>query len=54
MSLLPLVDLDDLLGVDGESLVGVDHHTEEPGVGLSEQIHSLVQNLSQAVIDLRR
>ena len=42
VSFLPLVDFDDLLGVDGQSLVGVDHHTEEPGVGLSEQIHSLV------------
>ena len=38
MSFLPLVDFDDLLGVDGESLVGVDNHTEEPRVGLSEQI----------------
>ena len=38
MSFLPLVDLDDLLGVDGQSLVGVDNHAEEPGVGLSEQI----------------
>ena len=39
MSLLPLVDLDDLLGVDGESLVGVDNHAEEPGVSLQENIY---------------
>ena len=35
MPLLPLVDFYDLLGVDGEPLVGVDDHTEEPGVGLA-------------------
>ena len=38
MSFLPLVDLDDLLSVDWESLVGVDHHTEEPGVSLQESV----------------
>ena len=38
VSFLPLVDLDDLLGVDGESLVGVDNHAEEPRVGLSGEI----------------
>ena len=34
MPLLPLVDFYDLFGVDREPLVGVDHHTEEPRVGL--------------------
>ena len=38
MPLLPLVDFYDLLGVDGEPLVGVDHHTKEPGVGLGGNI----------------
>ena len=38
MSLLPLVDLNDLLSVDGKSLVGVDHHAEQPGVSLDENI----------------
>ena len=32
--LLALVDLDDLLGVDGKPLVGIHHHAEQPGVGL--------------------
>ena len=36
--LLPLVDLNDLLSVDGKSLVGVDHHAEQPGVSLDENI----------------
>lgn len=34
MPLLPLVQLDDLLGVDGEALVRVHHHAEEAGVSL--------------------
>lgn len=34
MAFLPLVELDDLLRVDGEALVGVHHHAEEPGVCL--------------------
>jgi hypothetical protein len=33
--LLPLVDLDNLLGVDGDPLVGVHHHAEQAGVGLN-------------------
>ena len=33
--LLPLVDLDNLLGVDGETLVGVHHHAEQPRVSLN-------------------
>ena len=34
MPLLALVDLDNLLGVDGQPLVGVHHHAEQPGVSL--------------------
>lgn len=34
VSLLALVHVDDLLGVDGQVLVGVDHHAEEPRVRL--------------------
>lgn len=37
MSLLALVHVDDLLGVDGQVLVGVDHHAEEPRVRLQKQ-----------------
>ena len=36
--LLPLVDLDDLLSVDGEPLVGIDHNAEQTGVGLERYI----------------
>ena len=36
--LLPLVDLDDLLSVDGEPLVGIDHNAEQTGVGLGRYI----------------
>ncbi len=32
--LLPLVQLDDLLCVDGEALVRVDHHAKQAGVSL--------------------
>ena len=35
MPLLPLVDLDNLLGVDGDPLVGVHHHAEQAGVSLN-------------------
>ena len=34
MPLLPLVDLNDLLGVDGKPLVGIHHHAEQSRVGL--------------------
>ena len=34
MPLLSLVHLDDLLRVDGQPFVGVDHHTEQSRVGL--------------------
>jgi hypothetical protein len=34
--LLPLVDLDNLLGVDGDPLVGVHHHAEQAGVGVDQ------------------
>lgn len=34
--LLALVHVDDLLAVDGEVLVGIDHHAEETGVGLGD------------------
>ena len=34
MPLLPLVQFDDLLGVDGEALVRIHHHAEEAGVSL--------------------
>ena len=34
MALLALVQLDDLLRVDGEALVRVHHHAEEAGVSL--------------------
>ena len=45
--LLALVDLDDLLGVDGKPLVGIHHHTEQSRVGLrgyneSEAVQLLV------------
>ena len=30
------VELDDGGGVDGEPLVGVDHHTEQPRVGVNQ------------------
>ena len=33
------VDLDGRGGVDGEPLVGVDGHTEEPGVGVDQLAH---------------
>lgn len=35
MAFLALVHLDDLLGVDGQHLVGIHHHAEEAGVRLS-------------------
>lgn len=35
--LLALVHVDDLLAVDGQVLVGVDHHTEETRVGLRDK-----------------
>ena len=38
MSLLPLVDLNDLLCVDGKPLVGVHHHAEQTGVGLVQKV----------------
>ena len=34
VSLLSFVNLDDLLGVDRKSLVGVNHHTKQTRVGL--------------------
>jgi hypothetical protein len=37
--LLPLVDLDNLLGVDGDPLVGVHHHAEQAGVSLNMPIY---------------
>ena len=36
--LLPLVDLNDLLRVDGQPLVRVHHHTEQARVGLVEKV----------------
>ncbi len=36
MTLLPLVALDDLLGVDGEPLVRVHHYAEEAGIRLKK------------------
>ena len=38
VSFLPLVDLDDLLSVDGEPLVGIDHNAKQTGVGLGRYI----------------
>ena len=35
---LPLVDLDDLLGVDGEPLVRVHHHAKQARVGLVQKV----------------
>lgn len=35
VAFLALVHLDDLLGVDGQHLVGIHHHAEEAGVRLS-------------------
>ena len=35
---LPLVDLDDLLSVDGKPLVRVHHHTEQARVGLVQNV----------------
>ena len=35
---LPLVDLDDLLSVDGEPLVWVHHHAEQARVGLVQKV----------------
>lgn len=40
MSLLALVHVHYVLGVDGQVLVWVDHHTEEAGVRLREAEHS--------------
>ena len=35
---LPLVDLDDLLSVDGKPLVRVHHHAEQARVGLVQNV----------------
>lgn len=37
MALLALVEVHDLLGVDGQALVGVDHHAEQTRVGLETE-----------------
>ena len=43
VSLLPLVDLDNLLGIDRQPLVGVHHHAEQAGVGLQ---HANINQMS--------
>ena len=38
MSLLSFVNLDNLLRVDGKSLIGVNHHAEQPRVSLRNSV----------------
>lgn len=41
MPLLALVDFDDLLGVDGQALVRVYHHTEQARISLNKRKNQL-------------
>lgn len=49
MTFLALVELNDLFGVDGKTLVGVDDHAEEAGIGLQERKEETVRGHGVAV-----
>ena len=54
MPLLALVQLDDLLGVDGQALVRVHDHAEEAGVRLEGIVQEMNSHYSRAIDHRRR